>query len=42
MISQTIVLLVLSILLGITTYAAARPTGKSPQAEPGMIDEDTL
>lgn len=34
MMSQSIVLLVLSVLLSITTYAAAKPTGKSHQAQP--------
>ena len=44
MISQTIVLLVLSALLSITTYAVAKPTGKSPQAqsEPEVIEKDDL
>ena len=44
MISQTIVLLVLSALLSITTYAAAKPTGKSSQAQSGpeMVEKDDL
>ena len=44
MISKTIVLLILSALLSITTYAAATPTSKSTQeqSEPGEIEEDTL
>ena len=44
MISQTIVLLILSALLSIATYAAATPISKSPQeqSEPEAIEEDTL
>ncbi len=44
MISQTIVLLILSALLSITTYAAVKPTGKSSQeqAKPEMIEKDNL
>ena len=44
MISQTIVLFILSALLSITTYAVATPISKSPQeqSEPEETEEDTL
>lgn len=44
MISQTVVLLVLSALLSLTTYAAAKPTGKSNQEQSasGMVEADDL
>jgi hypothetical protein len=44
MISQIFVLLVLSALLTVTTYAAAKPTGKTvrEQAVAEVVEEDTL
>ena len=44
MITQTVVLLVLSILLSVTTYAVAKPISKSTPGDshPEKFEEDTL